>query len=148
MPGKVRFGIEGVRRLARERVEQTSLRAVAGEIGMSNSGLHSFLKGGEPYSPVRKKLVAWFVRARFPESRPIPAVEIDAATSVLAAYIRRAAAPGSMQRTFMQISERIAAEVESGNRQEALLVESDEDARVQKAVKTEYPTNLRRRRRR
>lgn len=111
MPGKVRFGIKGVRELARERVEQSSLRAVAAEIGMSNSGLYSFLQGGEPYSAVRKKLVAWFTRMRHPESRPIPAAEIDAAASLLAAYIRQAA-PAGRERRFMQIFEQIAAEGE------------------------------------
>lgn len=111
MPGKVRFAINGVRDLARERVEATSLRAVANDIGMSNSGLYSFLQGGEPYSAVRRKLVAWFMRMRYPDSRPIPPAEVEAATSLLAAYIRQTA-PASRERRFMQISEHIAAEGE------------------------------------
>lgn len=111
-PGKVRFGIEGVREFAQQRVEATSLRAVAAEIGMSNSGLHSFLRGGEPYNHVRKKLIAWFMRLRYPESRPIAAGEIDAATSLLAAYLRQADPKNLRGRRFLQISEQIAAEGE------------------------------------
>jgi hypothetical protein len=111
MPGKVRFAINGVRELAKKRVDESSLRAVADEIGMSNSGLYSFIQGGEPYSPVRKKLVAWFMRAKFPDSRPVPAAEIDAAASLLATYIRQTA-PEARERRFMQISERLAVEAE------------------------------------
>jgi hypothetical protein len=111
MPAKVRFAINGVRELARERVEQSSLRAVADEIGMSNSGLYSFLQGGDPYSPVRKKLVAWFMRARYPDAKPIPPAEVDAAAALLAAYIRQIA-PARRERRLMQISEQIASEVD------------------------------------
>jgi hypothetical protein len=109
MPAKSRLDIEAIRTLATRRVEETSLRAVADEIGMSNSGLYSFLQGGKPYSSVRKRLVSWFMRGRLAESRPIPPAEIDAAASLLAAYIRQTA-PSGRGRRFMKISEQIASE--------------------------------------
>lgn len=111
MPAKVRFDIEGVRVLVRKRVGQSSLRAVADEVGMSNSGLYSFLQGGQPYSLVRKKLVAWFMRAKYPEARHVAASEVDAAASLLAAYIRQTR-PSARGQRFMKISEQIATEGE------------------------------------
>jgi hypothetical protein len=133
MPAKRRLDIEAIRALATARVEETSLRAVADEIGMSNSGLYSFLQGGKPYSPVRKKLVSWFMRGRFADSRPIPPAEIDAAASLLAAYIRQTA-PSGRGRRFMKISEQIASEGD-------IPITDGQQAPV-----TEYPKRSRRRR--
>lgn len=48
------------------RVEQTSLRSTAREVGLSPSGLRKFLDGANPYSPTELKLQRWYVR----ETRP------------------------------------------------------------------------------
>jgi hypothetical protein len=42
------------------RVEMSSLRRVASEIGMSAPGLQSFLNGGTPFEATRRKLSAWY----------------------------------------------------------------------------------------
>lgn len=44
--------------------ERRTLRAVAAEIGMSHSGLFSFLQGGEPRPATLKKLQQWYMRHR------------------------------------------------------------------------------------
>jgi hypothetical protein len=52
------------REMARLRVAETSLREVAGEIGMSPSGLRKFLDGSDPYGKTLGKLRAWVPRVR------------------------------------------------------------------------------------
>lgn len=82
-----RFGLETVREELRRSVGETSLRQVADEIPMSFSGLRSFLHGGNPQPATRDKLVSWYLRARVKRSGHLPAVDIDAAVSLLAEYI-------------------------------------------------------------
>jgi hypothetical protein len=50
-----------IRSLAGERVERTSLRAVASQVGMSPSGLSKFLGGAAPYQKTVGKLEAWYL---------------------------------------------------------------------------------------
>lgn len=47
---------------AQRRVDETSLRTAAAEIGVSYSGLRTFLKGTEPYAPTLAKLRAWYAQ--------------------------------------------------------------------------------------
>jgi hypothetical protein len=54
--------IPTLRAFARSRVERTSLRQVAREVGMSPSGLDKFLAGAMPYRKTRRKLEAWYTR--------------------------------------------------------------------------------------
>ena len=46
------------------RVQATSLRSVARQVGMSPSGLDKFLSGGTPYAKSRRKLFDWLQRER------------------------------------------------------------------------------------
>jgi hypothetical protein len=46
------------------RVQATSLRSVARQVGMSPSGLDKFLNGGMPYQKSRRKLFDWLHRER------------------------------------------------------------------------------------
>src|SRR5689334_21637486 len=89
MPAKPRFDTAAIRRLVRQRVDQTSLRAVADEIGVSKSGLVSFLQGREPYYKTRLKLTAWFMRQRHPDGgMPVTAADVDAAIALLERYMQ------------------------------------------------------------
>jgi hypothetical protein len=54
--------IKHLRETAAERVENTSLRRVAREIGMSPTGLKKFLGGTAPYSPTLRRLRNWYVQ--------------------------------------------------------------------------------------
>ena len=56
--------LDRLRHAVAERVRATSLRAVARQVGMSPSGLHSFLSGGVPYQKSRRKLFDWLHRER------------------------------------------------------------------------------------
>ena len=53
--------ITEIRSLAGERVERTSLRAVASQVGMSPSGLSKFLGGAAPYQKTVGKLESWYL---------------------------------------------------------------------------------------
>lgn len=46
------------------RVQATSLRSVARQVGLSPSGLDKFLAGGMPYQKSRRKLFDWLHRER------------------------------------------------------------------------------------
>ena len=55
--------LDRLRARARERVERTSLRAVARAVGMSPKALEHFLAGGPIRSASRRKLFAWLMES-------------------------------------------------------------------------------------
>lgn len=56
--------IDRLREAVTIRVQATSLRSVARQVGMSPSGLDKFLTGGMPYQKSRRKLFDWLARER------------------------------------------------------------------------------------
>lgn len=54
--------VETLREAARLRVEETSLRVAAGEIGMSHRGLEDFIGGTKPHASTAKKLSGWYLK--------------------------------------------------------------------------------------
>lgn len=62
IPGDPAVPVDVLREAAQRRVDDTSLRIAAGEIGVSYSGLRTFLKGTEPYAPTLAKLRAWYAQ--------------------------------------------------------------------------------------
>jgi len=54
--------VQHLREMAAARVENTSLRGVAREIGMSPTGLKKFLLGTAPYSPTLRRLRRWYLQ--------------------------------------------------------------------------------------
>lgn len=56
--------VETLRAAARTAAEGTSLREAARRIGMSPSGLRTFLAGTDPYGPTLTKLRAWYAAQR------------------------------------------------------------------------------------
>jgi hypothetical protein len=90
MPNKAEFSLRTLRDAVRRRVEQTSIRAVAEEIGMSPSGLHVLLRGSRPHGATREKLVRWYVEQReAPEGRAeaVSTGDVDAALRLLMVYV-------------------------------------------------------------
>ena len=75
--------IRHVREVAAARVENTSLRRVAREIGMSPMGLRNFLRGTRPYSPTLRRLRNWYVRYAAHRSGTVQMEDATAALSVL-----------------------------------------------------------------
>jgi hypothetical protein len=54
--------LDRLREAVRERVEASSLRHVARQVGMSPTGLRKFLEGGIPYQKSRRRLFDWLQR--------------------------------------------------------------------------------------
>src|SRR6185503_8891746 len=110
MPGRPQFDTTAIRRLVQRRVDDTSLRAVADEIGVSKSGLDSFLRGREPYQKTRLKLTAWFMRQRPPDSSSVRPAEVDAAIALLERYIQSVGTDAIRQRRVREVASRLFAD--------------------------------------
>ena len=78
-----RATIKHLRETAAARVENTSLRSVAREIGMSPTGLKKFLMGTAPYSPTLRRLRHWFLQHGASQTGELNAEEASAALTVL-----------------------------------------------------------------
>src|SRR4051812_34702529 len=84
------FGVAAIRLALRRRVEATSIRATAREVGMSPSGLHVLLQGSRPHPLTRKKLVDWYLTRAAPDGQDQPEIagdDVDAALNVLMRYV-------------------------------------------------------------
>jgi hypothetical protein len=75
--------VRHMRELAAARVENTSLRKVAGEIGMSLTGLKKFLGGTAPYSPTIRRLRSWYGTYAADQKSEVKPVDASAALAVL-----------------------------------------------------------------
>jgi hypothetical protein len=92
--------IRHIREVATARVQATSLRRVAREIGMSPTGLRKFLDGTEPYTPTLHRLRVWFVRFAATPAGEVSHEEASAALAILTHDLsptpRRMAAQGML----------------------------------------------------
>lgn len=77
--------IERVRENVAIRVQATSLRAVARQVGMSPTGLEKFLAGGMPYTRSRQKLQDWWEREG---SRPVSDITAEGVEIAIGALVR------------------------------------------------------------
>jgi hypothetical protein len=75
--------IRHMREAAAARVENTSLRSVAREIGMSPTGLKKFLQGTAPYSPTLRRLRNWYVQYAAVQAGEVQKQDATAALAVL-----------------------------------------------------------------
>ena len=80
-----------LRELLAARVEASSIRSVAKEVGLPPNGLNYFLEGGSPRTATVRKLEAWYVReASRREGQPTSEAGF-AALTILARYVPPAA---------------------------------------------------------
>lgn len=75
--------IRHMREVAAAQVENTSLRQVAREMGMSPTGLKKFLDGTSPYAPTVRRLRNWYVRFAAGQPSGVGLEDAGAAVSVL-----------------------------------------------------------------
>ena len=75
--------VSHLREMAANRVENTSLRGVAREIGMSPTGLKKFLMGTAPYSPTLRRLRKWYLQYAALPTAELTYQEASAALLVL-----------------------------------------------------------------
>jgi hypothetical protein len=91
------------------RVQATSLRIVARQVGMSPTGLLKFLAGGTPYAKSRKKLFDWWDRQQGHLPTELSSSEIAAAINALIQELppeRRAGAMEDLTATLRGLYER------------------------------------------
>ena len=84
--------ISVVRELAQRRVDETSLRAVADEIGKTHNWLHNFLKGRSPQAATRVKLVRWYYKRSAHTSAP-PKEDVETAIAQVLGYVHDESMP-------------------------------------------------------
>ena len=66
--------IELLRAALRRRTEETSVRQVAAEAGMSHGGVHNFVtRGDSPYGKTLAKLRAWYLHQAAAGGEPLSA---------------------------------------------------------------------------
>jgi len=75
--------VHHLRETAAARVESTSLRGVAREIGMSPTGLKKFLLGTAPYSPTLRRLRKWYIQHAALPTGEVSQHDASAALAVL-----------------------------------------------------------------
>ena len=75
--------VRHLREAAVARVENSSLRGVAREIGMSPMGLRNFLHGTEPYAPTLRRLRNWYVKYAALRTGNVHTEDATAALAVL-----------------------------------------------------------------
>jgi hypothetical protein len=103
------FGLSVIRSAAQQAVAESSLRAVAEEIGMSFSALKEFLDGAtiRPHRPTAEKLARWYA-GRGKRKPQLSRAEVDAAVAVLLTYIRSAANTATAERRRRALLERLS----------------------------------------
>lgn len=75
--------LERMRDALASRIEATSLRQVAREVGMSPTGLQNVLAGADSYSRTRRKLERWYVRETARHGGTLDAHSVSAALHLL-----------------------------------------------------------------
>src|SRR5947199_7662880 len=118
MPSEVRFDVAAARKLAQQRVDETSLRAVAEDIGLSKSGLDDFLRGRRPYSTTRAKLAAWMVRNRHPDAASIKSDSVDAAIALLERYIHSVGSDSVREKRVREVTAKLFHPAARGSRKQ------------------------------
>lgn len=108
MTGRGRLSLGVLREAVRKRVGETSLRETADEIGVSFSGLGSFVRGEtSPHPKTRGLLVRWYYGRASTASAP-PREDIDIAIEVLRTYVADQSKPRSVQeRRLREIIEQL-----------------------------------------
>jgi len=98
--------VERVRESVAVRVQSTSLRSVARQVGMSPSGLEKFISGGSPYSRSREKLQEWWLREGSLPRSDVTTEGVEAALGALLRDLpprRRGAAMASLVRSLGEL---------------------------------------------
>ena len=99
-PGE-RLSPGALRDAVRARIQATSLRRTAREVGLSPSGLQGFLDGAHSYGPTLHRLREWYVRVQVTVPGPISPDTADAAAHLLTRHVALPERTGAYRR-FLQ----------------------------------------------
>ena len=89
--------IDHLRQALRLRIAETSFRIATREVGMSASGLHTFLAGTSPHYSTVRKVTAWYVREAHRTGDPTSLEALRAAMGILTQHL-----PASVQPVVVQ----------------------------------------------
>ena len=94
--------LEQLRRALQQRIAETSFRIAAREVGMSPSGLHTFLGGTSPHYSTVRKITAWYVREAYrgPDAASMEALQ--AALGLLTQHLPDSARPDA-ERSILNV---------------------------------------------
>jgi hypothetical protein len=107
MTGRPGLTDASLRDALRKRVAETSLRAVADEVGMSFNGLNHVLAGGSPQRKTREKLVRWYY-SQSTGSRAIPHEDFETAIALVLSYLRDESKPRAVrERRLREVIDRL-----------------------------------------
>jgi len=107
------YGIAAIRAIVAERVAASSLREVAKDIGMSHSGLRSFLKTGSKPQDSKLKLLKEYVQRLSMDiedpAEKIDPAELESAKLLLARYVM-APTPSVRERRVEEVKRDVIGE--------------------------------------
>src|SRR4051812_35451387 len=115
MPGKSAYSMAAIRLAVAARVASTSQRATAKELGISLSGLQSFLAGAVPYEKNRKRLVLWHIEHLARDrnvSGKVRAEDVDVAVAILGEYVAADGRADARGRLLREVAVRIAEQAD------------------------------------
>lgn len=110
MPTAQQYLTETLRGAAADRIEQTSLRQTAREIGLSPTGLLKFVEGSRPYRGTARKLEAWYARRAARDGGGHSPETVAAAVRVLATVMSREDRAGFVDEVLGRISGSLPAD--------------------------------------
>lgn len=120
MPAKGSFGIEAIRGLVLRKNERQSLRQLAGEIGISYTGLRFFLRGSKPQPETLRRLVAWYGGARSGLVEAVRLEDVRAAVTLIARHVQTSATPTLRRQRLEAVIRMLSAELDSDSRRQLL----------------------------
>lgn len=103
-PGE-RLSPAALRDAVRARIQATSLRRTAREVGLSPSGLQGFLDGAHSYGPTLDRLREWYVRVQRHVPGPTSPEEADAAAYLLTRHVSVPERTGAYRRFLESLAE-------------------------------------------
>lgn len=112
MPAKGSFGLDAIRGLVLRKSERQSLRELAGEVGISYTGLRFFLKGSRPQPENLRRLVAWYGGARSGSGERVKIEDVQAAITLVARHVQGSATPKLKRKRLERVVEMLSAELE------------------------------------
>lgn len=96
MTGPSRISVDALRDSVRRAVDSTSLREVADQVGMSHSGLRTFIEGRRPQAATLGLVARWFY-SRAGRSPAVRREDFNAAIAVIDAYLNDHSKPARVR---------------------------------------------------
>ena len=112
MTGRTPLSDAVLRGALQKRVDESSLRAMEAETGISFSNIRSFLRGASPQRATREKLVRWYY-SRGKGVPTIPPDDVANAVALLRVYFRDESKPLAVrERRRREVMDRLGGDAD------------------------------------